>query len=65
MLLVCCNEQREYLLYFQNKLFLILQFANHCNITLSKEALPLVNPLGDFEHDGLQNSFKCCKHKCL
>ena len=35
-----------------------MQLANHCNITLSKETLPLLNPLGDFEHDGLQNAPK-------
>ena len=27
--------------------------ANHCNITLSKETVLLLNPLGDDEHYGL------------
>ena len=30
------------------KLLLILQLANHCNITLSKEMLLLLHMLGDF-----------------
>ena len=27
--------------------------SNHCNITLNKEMLPLLHPLGSFEHHGL------------
>ena len=45
--------------------FLILQLANHWNITLSKDTLPLLKPLGDSEHDGLQNASKYFKHKRL
>ena len=64
-MLYCALNNVKILLWFQNELFLILQLVNHCNITLSEETLLLLNPLGDFEHDGLQNTSKYFKHKCL
>ena len=37
---------------------MILQLANHCNIALNQETLPLLHPLGGFKHYELLNTYK-------
>ena len=34
------------------------QLANHCNIALNKETLPLLHPVGGFKHYDLLNAYK-------